>query len=151
MKVKSLITLLLFQGCFYYSQAKLNSTEKFYKEILDFVVEQYDIDSVGNGLQKIKFEKKSTSFSADRRNIIIEYILPNDAKLLLEKNASDTKTNKIYLLHKIDISYFLMNYLSVIAYTYEVNKIWYNKNKTIIITYELKDNTVGILEVSSTR
>ncbi len=144
-----LFFLFLFLGVFTFSQQR-NIAENFYRDILDFVVQQYDINSVGNGFEKIGFEKRSTSFSNDGKNITIEYNLPDEARLLVVRNTSNAKTNKIYLLHKIDMSFFLINYLSDIAYTYESNQIWYNKNKTIIITYEVKNNTVGILEILGT-
>lgn len=146
MKTK-LFFLFLFVGIFTFSQQQLSPPERFYSDVLDFVVKQRNLNSVGTGLEKVGFEKKSTSISDDGEYMTSEYGLPEDGKLLIIRSMSDGFVNKIYLIHKLSLSYFIMDYLTDIASTYKPNQIWYNRSKTMIFTYEMKENTVGIVQI----
>lgn len=148
MKAK-LLFLFLFVGVFTFSQ-NLSPPQQFYADVLDFVVKQRNVNSVGDGLEQVGFEKKSTSISDDGKYMTSEYSLHGDGKLLIIRSMSNGFVSKIYLIHKISLSYFIMDYLTNIAITYEPNKIWYNTNKTIILTYEMRDNTVGLLQILNT-
>ncbi len=143
---EKLLFLFLFVGVFTFSQ-NLSSPQQFYADVLDFVVKQHNVNSIGDGLEQAEFDNRKTAISDDGKYLTIEYDLPDEAKLLIIKKRSDGLTSKIMLIHKISLSYFIMDYLTDIAVTYKPYKIWYNKDQAIILTYEMKENTVGVLEV----
>ena len=146
---EKLLFLFLFVGIFTFSQ-NLSPPHQFYADVLDFVVKQRNVNSIGDGLEQGEFDNRKTAISDDGKYLTIEYDLPDEAKLFIIKKRSDGLTSKIMLIHKISLSYFIMDYLTNIANTYKPNKIWYNTNKTIILTYEMRDNTVGILQILNT-
>lgn len=146
---EKLLFLFLFVGVFTFSQ-NLSPPQQFYADVLDFVVRQRNVNSVGDGLEQVEFDNRRTSISDDEKYLTIEYDLPDEGKLLIIKKRSDGLTSKIMLIHKISLSYFIIDHLTNIANTYKPNKIWYNTNKTIILTYEMRDNTVGILQILNT-
>ena len=149
MKTKLLLILCLISGIFSYSQQGVELKKNLYKDILNFAIKAPNLNSIGDGLEKVGFKISDTSTSNDGKFITTTYNLPDNERLLIIRAISNSSVYKIYFVQKLDISYFIIDYLGSIANTYEPNHIWYNNERTVLYSYKIDSNTGGLLELTS--
>lgn len=130
-----------------FGQEGMRLKTNMYRDILSFVLKASDIDTVGNGLEKIGFDNTSKTTSNDGKFLNNEYEIPGNEKIIVTRYKTTGLVYKVYLIHQMDIFNFITNELDESANIYKPNQIWYNKNRNIAFTYTINDNIVAVLEL----
>ena len=130
-----------------FGQEGIRLKTNMYRDILSFVLRASDINTVGNGLEKIGFDNTNKTTSKDGKFLNSEYEIPGNEKIIVTRYKTTGLVYKVYLIHQMDIFNLITNELDERANVYIPNQIWYNKNRNIAFTYTINDNTVAVLEL----